>query len=119
MNFLDVENKFFYAVIYGLSHIKLHGIEVKLENSKETLGESLFFTLKKIETLTKLDHSLFGFFERCLEINEVLAEHGYFLRFYERRNKFRYQIKKKLTDKNGTRKELSACAVQKFNGMNF
>ena len=119
MKFLHVENNFFYAVIYRLSHIKLHGIDVKLENTKETLGESLFFSLKKIETLTKLDHSLFGFFERCQKINEVLAEHGYFLRFYERRNKFRYQIKKKLTDKNGTRKELSACVVQKFNGMNF
>ena len=46
----------------------------------------------------------------------MLAENGYFLRFYERRNKFRYQIKKKLKDKNETRKELSACVVQKFNG---
>ena len=63
-----------------------------------------------------MDHSLFGFFERCQKINEVLAENGYFLRFYERRNKFRYQIKKKLKDKNETRKELSACVVQKFNG---
>ena len=99
LNFLDVENNFFYAVIYGLSHIKLHGIDVKLENSKETLGESLFFSLKKIETLTKLDRSHFAFFERCQKINKVLAEHGYFLRFYERQNKFRYQIKKKLKDK--------------------
>ena len=63
-----------------------------------------------------MDHSLFGSFERCQKINEVLAENGYFLRFYERQNKFRYQIKKKLKDKNETRKELSACVVQKFNG---
>ena len=62
LNFSNVENKFFYAVIYGIMHIKLKRIDVKLENVKETLGNKLFFSLKEIETLTRLDHSLFGFF---------------------------------------------------------
>ena len=84
----DVENKFFYAVIYGISHIKLNGMNITFENIKETLGERLLLRLKCIEQQTKLDHTLFGHFERCQKINEVLSEFGYFLRFYERRNKF-------------------------------
>ena len=63
-----------------------------------------------------LDHSVFGFFDRSQVINEVLSEYGYFLRFYERRNKFRYQLRQKLKEKNQMKRELSACIIQKFNG---
>ena len=111
----DVENKFFYAFIYGISHIKLNGMNITFENIKETLGERLLLRLKCIEQQTKLDHTLFGYFERCQKINEVLTEFGYFLRFYDWRNKFRYLVKKKLKEKNENIKELSACIVRKFN----
>ena len=64
-----------------------------------------------------LDHTIFGFFDRCCRlVNEVLSENGFFLRFYERRKKFRYQLRQKLKTKNEMRKELSSCAIQKFNG---
>ena len=49
-------------------------------------------------------------------INKVLSEYGFFLRFYERRNKFRYQLRQKLKEKNQMKRELSACIIQKFNG---
>ena len=70
----------------------------------------------QIEPPVMLDHSLFGYFERCRLINNILSEDNYFLRFYERRNKFRYQLRQKLKTKNEMKKELSACAIQKFNG---
>ena len=88
MNFSDVENKFFWAVIYGILHKKLNGMNVRLENVKETLGDKLFFDLKEIEQSIKRDYPVFNFFDRCQKINEVLLNNGYFLRFYERRNKF-------------------------------
>ena len=116
LNFSNVENKFFCAVIYGIMQIKLNRIDVKLENVKETLGNKLSFSLKEIETLTRLDHFLFVFFERCQKMNEILSEHSYFLRFYERRNKFRFQLRKKLKVKDESRRGLSACVEQKFNG---
>ena len=47
-----------------------------------------------------LDHSIFGFFDRYREMNNVLSEFGYFFRFYERRNKFRFQLRQKLKNKN-------------------
>ena len=40
----------------------------------------------------------------------------FFLRFYKRRNKFRYQLRRKLKEKNQMKRELSACVIQKFNG---
>ena len=92
MNFSDVENNFFYAVIYGIMHKKLNGMNVALDNVKKTLGEKLFFDLKEIEQSVKSDHSVFVFFDKCQITNEVLSNYSYFLRFYERRNKFRYQI---------------------------
>ena len=64
-----------------------------------------------------LDYTQFCFFDRCMKLNNVLAEHfGVFLRFYERRNKFRYQLRQKLKTKNEMEAELSACVIQKFNG---
>ena len=67
-----------------------------------------------------LDYTLFGLFERCMRLNKVLAkEFRYFLRFYERRNKFRYQLKQKLKSKNEFKSDLCACVIQKFNGYNL
>ena len=64
-----------------------------------------------------LDYTQFGFLDRCMKVNDVLAANfGCFLRFYERRNKFRYQLRQKLKSKNEMRAELSSCVFQKFNG---
>lgn len=63
-----------------------------------------------------LDHSVFGFLEKCQTINEVLSEYNYFLRFYDRRNKYRYRLRQKLKTKNEMIRELSACVIQTFNG---
>ena len=41
---------------------------------------------------------------------------SFFLRFYERRNKFRYQLKQNLKEKNKMKRELSSCVIQKSNG---
>ena len=114
--FGNVDNHFFYAVVYGLMYCKNNEGNVFLENSEETLGNELFIEVKKIEKSTMLDHSIFGFFDPCKLINDVLCEYGFFLRFYERRNKFRYQLKRKLKEKNQMKRELSACIIQKFNG---
>ena len=89
---------------------------VFLENAEEILGNELFIELKKIEKSTMLNHSISVFFYPCKLINDVLCEYGFFLRFYERQNKFRHQLKRKLKEKNQMKRELSACIIQKFNG---
>ena len=113
----NLDNQFFYAVVYGIMYNKINGQQIFLEDAEKTLGTDLFFELKKIEKSTMLDHSIFFFFfNRCQSINNVLNYFGYFLRFYERRNKFRYQLRQKLKEKNQMKRELSACVIQKFNG---
>ena len=74
-------------------HHKLKEQNVKLENAKETLGYDFFLKLKEVEASVMLDYTLFGYFECCPLINEVLSREDYFLRFYEHRNKFKFQLK--------------------------
>ena len=113
----NLNKKSLYGVIYGIMFNKINGEHtIFLEDAEKTLGTDLFIELKNIEKSTMLDHSIFGFFDRCQSINNVLQDFGYFLRFYERRNKFRYQLRQKLKEKNKMKRELSACVIQNFNG---
>ena len=105
--------------MYGIMHHKLNGLNVSLEKAEETLGKQFFIELKLIENLIMLDHSVSGFFNPCMLANNVLSEFGFFLRFYERRNKFRFQLWQQISEKNKMRKELSACVISKFNGYEF
>ena len=90
---------------------------IKKEDAREVLGGKLFFNLTDIELRTMLDKSLFGFFERCFSIYHVLGKHEYFLRFSERRNQYRYLLKKEThTQKNESLRELLTCIIRKFNG---
>ena len=88
LQFENVDNPFLYSIICGLLYNKLDGENIKLENTEKFLGTNLFTDLKKIEKKTMLDHSIFGYFDQCQLINEILSEHVFFLIFYERRNKF-------------------------------
>ena len=69
------------------------------EKAQEVLGDDLYFELLRIKPETLLDKTLFGFFDRCLKINEVLAKHGFFLKFFRRRNVYRFLIKKRCKEK--------------------
>ena len=110
----SIENHFFYSVIYGLMFQKTKKPDLDL--AKEILGSDFYSELKEIEPYVVLDHTFFGFFERCTKMNKVLPKFGYFFRFYERRNKFRYELRQKLRTKNEMKAELSACIIQEFNG---
>ena len=71
--------------------------------------------LKKKKAL-QLDHSLEKFFKECHIANDFLEMKGLFLSVYERRDKFRYVIKKGTQGKNNIIRDLSSSVVQKFNG---
>ena len=76
----------------------------------------MFNDLKKIEEEVKLDRTLFGFFDRCFKLNKVLAKHNYFLKFFERRDVYRFLVKKKVQGKNEVIRNLSSSVLEKFNG---
>ena len=88
LQFENVDNLFFYSIIYGLLYNKLNGKNIKLENTEKILGKNLFTDLKKIEKKTMLDHSIFGYFDQCQLINEILSEHGFFQDFMREETNF-------------------------------
>ena len=64
----------------------------------------------------KLDHHRFE--EQCFDINEILLENGYFLRVFEAKNKF-VNVKKKDSEKQGMKKYVSSCILEKFRGFDI
>lgn len=85
--FLDIpnENHLFYSVVYALAYLKLQKKPLNFNAAVDTIGQDKFLKLKETEKHVMLDYTQFGFFDRCMKLNHVLAEHfGVFLRFYER-----------------------------------
>ena len=114
------DNPFFDATIFGLVTYLTEG---EKENDwgkiQETIGNDFYNDLLEIKDDIKLDRSIFGFFDRCFLANQVLAKHNFFLKFFERRDDFRFQIKKKVEGKNQVTRNLSSCVLEKFNGYNI
>ena len=111
------DNPFFDATIFGLVTYLTEG---EKENDwgkiQETIGNDFYNDLLEIKDDIKLDRSIFGFFDRCFRANQVLDKHNFFLKFFERRDEFRFQIKKKVEGKNQVTRNLSSCVLEKFNG---
>ena len=61
----------FNAVLYGVMHCKLNGRSIEFQYAETVLGTEFFIKLKKIEKSTMLDHSIFGYFDRCQVINDI------------------------------------------------
>ena len=121
LKFGRIDNYLFYVIIYDLMYYYKQNsdtLEPKLnkKDAQKILGDNLYFDLIEIEPETMLDKTLFGFFERCYKINKVISKHGFFLKFFERRNMYRFLIKKKVQRKNEVTRNLSACVLEKFNG---
>ena len=76
----------------------------------------MFNDLKDIEDEILLDRTLFGYFDRCFTLNEVLVKYNFFLKFFERPDIYRFLIKKKGQGKNGLTRNLCSCVLEKSNG---
>ena len=66
---------------------------------KEVLGEKSFEELLEIKEEIKTDRTEFGFSNKCFLVNQLILKYGYFLKFFERRDKDRFLIKKKFMQK--------------------
>ena len=66
-----------------------------LEKAKDILGGKLYGEISEAKEVVKLDRrSVFEFFNNCFLTNQLLSNHGCFLKFFERRDQFCYLIKK-------------------------
>ena len=87
-------NLFFSSVIYALSYLQKNKKPTDFASAIQIIGQNRFLKLEQIEKEIMLDYTQFGFFDRCMKLNDLFArEFGCFLRFYERRNKFRCQLR--------------------------
>ena len=115
-NFKGSENSFFDALIYSLMFCKSEGKIVDKNKINEVLGDDFYNDLLKIKDEIKLDRTIFGYFNRCFQVNEVLAKYNFFLKFFERRDMFRFLTQKKVQLKNKVTRDLSSSVIEKFNG---
>ena len=113
-------NLFFSAVVFGIYYLNAKWNATDLLAAINSIEPDKFSKLRKIKQDIMLDYTIFGYLDKCLLLNDVLARYfGCFLRFYEKRNKYRYQLRKKLKSKNEIHSEISSCVQQKFNGYDF
>ena len=86
-----------------------------VESAAKKLGDEFTEKLFSEEENLHLDDSFENCFDKCHLVNELLEEKRLFLRVYERRDKFRFLIKKGVSGKNKIVRDLSACIIRKFN----
>ena len=95
-NFDGSDNPFFNSIICGLMFYLTEGKNIYKNRAKEVIGNEFYLELFKIKDDIKLDTKLFGYFNKCFIVDEVLAKYNFFLKFFKRRDKFRFLIKKRL-----------------------
>ena len=115
-NFKDSENSFFDALIYSLMFCESEGEIIDKNKIEEVLGDDFYNDLLEIKDEVKLDRTIFGYVNRCFQVNEVLAKYNFFHKFFERRGMFRFLIQKKVQLKNEVTRDLSSSVIEKFNG---
>ena len=112
--FDDSDSPFFDSIIYGLMFYLTEGKNIDKNKAKEVIGNEFYLELLEIKDDIKLDKMLFGYFNRCFMVNEVLAKHNFFLKPFERRDKFRFLIKKKLEGKHKVTRNISSSVLEKI-----
>ena len=83
---------------------------------KELVDNNLFIQLNQEKVNIILDYQKFN--NQCHEVNMLLAKHGYFLRVFELKNKFRHLALKNSKKQNIVR-QLSSCINEKYNGFHL
>ena len=80
--------------MHNLPDLEKNLVNRDKEKAREGLGDQFFSELKNIEHKIKLDRIIFSYYDRCFLANEVLSEHGFFLKFFERREVQVFNLKK-------------------------
>ena len=109
-NFDNSDNLFFDSTIYGFMHHKSDGKILDKSKAKDVLGNDFYVSHSKIKNHIQLDRTLFGYFNRCFLADQILAKHDFFLKLFEKEDKFRFLIKKKVERKNKVTQNISGSS---------
>ena len=117
----EESNLFFSAAIYGIFYLNSQNRPVPdFTIACNAINKEKIEKLSDIKQDIMLDYTQFGFWEKCLKLNKFLADHfGLFLRFYERRNIYRYLLRKMVDSKNKMHSEVSSCTIPQFDGYEY
>lgn len=75
---ISVENHFFYSEVYALPYLKNQQKPIDFNSAVSIIGQDKFLKLQEIEKEIILN-TQFGFFDRCMKLNNILAEQfGFF-----------------------------------------
>ena len=80
-NFNDSDNSFFDAIIYGIMFYKCEGKILEKGKVAEVLGSDFYNELLEIKDEIKLDRAVFGYFDTCFKLDDVLSNHNFFHKF--------------------------------------
>ena len=99
-------NTIFFAIRFNVEQ------KTDLAELKELVGNNIFIQLYQGKLNIILDYQKFN--NQCDEVNRLLAKHGYFLRVFGLKNKFRHLALK--NSKKDIVRQLSSCIKEKYNG---
>ena len=107
-------NSFINAIVFAIRFNVEQKIDFcSLAELKELVDNNLFIQFNQEKFNIILDYQKFN--NQCHEVNMLLAKHGYFLRAFELKNKFRHLALKSPKKQNIVR-QLSSCINEKYNG---
>ena len=89
------DNSFFDSIIYGIMFCKSEGKILEKSKAAEVLGSDFYNELLEIKDEAKLDRTIFGYFDMCFKVNNVLSNHNFFLKFFEQQDVFSFLMQKK------------------------
>ena len=76
---ISVKNHFFYSAVYALAYLKNPQKPIDFNSAVSIIVQDKFVKLKDIEKEIILNYTQFGFFDRCMKLNNILAEQfGFF-----------------------------------------
>ena len=81
-NYSSFVNTIFFAIRFNIEQ------KTDLAELKESVHNNIFIQLYQETFNIILDYQKFN--NQCDEVNRLLAKHGYFLRVFELKNKFRH-----------------------------
>lgn len=113
-------DSFYNAILLGiLSKLKENRhIFFEEKHIEYVLDKCFYDKLKGKKEGFALDLNLANFQQQCHEINDLLNEKRYFLKFYELKSKLRYIIKKRPRESK-VQRDSSTCVEEQFNGFDI
>ena len=106
----------FDAIIYDIIIHKSNGQVIDQNKIVKVRGKEFCNDFLDIKEKIELDRTLFGYYDRFFVVNEVFSKHNFFIKFFERRDMFRFLIKKNVIGKKEVTRKLSSSVTKKFNG---